>query len=71
MERAGIHPKRGHFTMTDAVIQVGHHDCMHLEQITRILTAGNAKTVNCTWYMVIRLPRITMYCLLNPYFFLC
>lgn len=39
-ERAGIHPKRGHFTMTDAVIQVGHHDCMHLEQITRILNGG-------------------------------
>lgn len=39
-ERAGIHPERGHFTMTDAVIQVGHHDCTHLEQITRILNGG-------------------------------
>ncbi len=37
-ERAGIHPERGHFTMTDAVMQVGLHDATHLEQITRILT---------------------------------
>ena len=36
-ERAGIHPERGHFTMTDAVIQVGHHDTVHLEQIGKIL----------------------------------
>lgn len=35
--RFGIHPERGHFTMTDAVIQVGHHDVNHLEQVTRIL----------------------------------
>jgi hypothetical protein len=35
--RAGIHPERGHFTMTDAVIQVGHHDTVHLEQIAKIL----------------------------------
>jgi hypothetical protein len=37
-ERAGIHPERGHFTMTDAVMQVGHHEANHIEQITRILT---------------------------------
>lgn len=37
-EAAGIHPERGFFTMTDAVIQVGHHDADHIEQITRILT---------------------------------
>ena len=37
---AGIHPERGHFTMTDAVMQVGTHDCTHLEQITRILNGG-------------------------------
>ncbi len=36
-ERAGIHPERGHFTMTDAVLQVGLHDTIHLEQITKIL----------------------------------
>jgi DinB superfamily len=36
-ERAGIHPERGHFSMTDAVIQVGHHDIDHIEQIARIL----------------------------------
>ncbi|MGB1285671.1 MAG: DinB family protein [Aggregatilineales bacterium] len=36
-ERAGIHPEKGHFTITDAAIQVGMHDVTHLEQITRIL----------------------------------
>lgn len=36
-EKAGIHPERGHFTMTDAVMQVGTHDANHIEQITRIL----------------------------------
>ena len=36
-ERTGIHPERGLFSMTDAVIQVGLHDIDHLEQITRIL----------------------------------
>jgi hypothetical protein len=33
----GVHPERGHFTMTDAVMQFGMHDVDHLEQITRIL----------------------------------
>ncbi|MCB0042775.1 MAG: DinB family protein [Caldilinea sp.] len=36
-QRAGIHPERGRFTMDDALIQVGQHDAIHLEQITRIL----------------------------------
>ncbi|KPV49725.1 hypothetical protein SE17_30975 [Kouleothrix aurantiaca] len=36
-ERAGVHPERGHFTLTDAAIQVGHHDVTHLEQIAKIL----------------------------------
>jgi uncharacterized damage-inducible protein DinB len=36
-ERAGIHPERGEFSMTDAVIQVCMHDIDHMEQITRLL----------------------------------
>jgi len=36
-ERAGIHPGRGHFTTTDAALQVGHHHTIHLEQIAKIL----------------------------------
>lgn len=35
--RAGVHPEYGHFTLTDAVMQVGMHDLNHMEQITRIL----------------------------------
>ena len=35
--KTGIHPERGAFSMTDAVIQVGHHDAQHLEQITLLL----------------------------------
>lgn len=35
--REGKHPERDRFTMTDAVMQVGLHDCDHIEQITRIL----------------------------------
>ena len=35
--RSGVHPEKGHFTMTDAVMQVGIHDVTHLEQMTRIL----------------------------------
>lgn len=37
-EKTGIHPERGPVTMLDALIQVGHHDANHIEQITRILT---------------------------------
>ena len=40
--RAGIHPERGPFSMTDAVMQVGMHDVTHLEQITRILFDNRA-----------------------------
>lgn len=36
-QRAGIHPERGHFTMLDAALQIGMHDVIHTEQITRIL----------------------------------
>lgn len=36
-ERTGVHPERDSFDMTDAVMQVGHHDAIHIEQITRIL----------------------------------
>jgi hypothetical protein len=39
-DRAGVHPERGHFTMTDAVIQVGAHDITHIEQITRLLNSA-------------------------------
>lgn len=36
-QRSGIHPERGRFTMDDALLQVGLHDMLHVEQITRIL----------------------------------
>lgn len=36
-ERSGVHPERGHFTMTDAVMQIGHHDIIHTEQLAKIL----------------------------------
>lgn len=35
--RAGVHPERGHFTLTDAIIQVGLHEVTHTEQLTRLL----------------------------------
>jgi hypothetical protein len=38
--RTGIHPARGYFTMTDAVMQVGLHDATHIEQIVRTLRAS-------------------------------
>lgn len=34
---SGIHPERGEFSMTDALIQVSHHDITHIEQISRLL----------------------------------
>jgi hypothetical protein len=40
--RSGIHPERGHFTMTDAVMQVGIHEVNHTEQITRIIREANS-----------------------------
>ena len=39
--RGGEHPERDSFTMTDALMQVALHDLDHLEQITRVLSAGN------------------------------
>jgi len=36
-ERSGVHPESGQFSLTDSVMQVGHHDVMHIEQIVRIL----------------------------------
>ena len=36
--RAGVHPERGHFTLTDAAMQIGLHDSLHIEQIGKILT---------------------------------
>ncbi|WP_110514277.1 DinB family protein [Herpetosiphon llansteffanensis] len=35
--KAGTHPERGYFSLTDAAMQVGIHDVIHLEQISRIL----------------------------------
>ena len=35
--RTGIHPERGPFSLTDALLQVVMHDTNHIEQITRIL----------------------------------
>lgn len=37
-DRAGVHPESGHFTMTNAVMQVGIHESVHIEQIAKILT---------------------------------
>lgn len=36
-ERAGVHPESGQFSLTDSVMQVGHHDVGHIEQLVRIL----------------------------------
>lgn len=39
-ERHGIHAEYGEFSLTRSLIQVGHHDANHIEQITRILAQG-------------------------------
>ena len=36
-ERAGTHPERGRFSLDDALMQVGRHDVLHLDQITRMV----------------------------------
>jgi hypothetical protein len=36
-QRSGVHPERGRFTLYDALLQVGQHDALHLEQLSRIL----------------------------------
>ena len=36
--RSGVHPEAGDWTILDSLIQVGHHDANHIEQITRILS---------------------------------
>lgn len=36
-ERPGIHPERGQFTVLDQAFQLGWHDNVHIEQLTRIL----------------------------------
>jgi hypothetical protein len=36
--RMGIHPENGDWSVTDALMQVGHHDVNHLEQMTRVLS---------------------------------
>lgn len=35
--RTGIHPESGEIELIDGLMQVGHHDADHLEQLTRIL----------------------------------
>lgn len=35
--RTGVHPESGEMELLDSLMQVGHHDADHLEQITRIL----------------------------------
>jgi len=35
--RTGVHPERGTFSLTDALVQVVMHDIDHTEQMTRIL----------------------------------
>ncbi len=35
--RPGIHPEAGDWTIFDSLLQVGHHDANHIEQMTRIM----------------------------------
>lgn len=41
-DRTALHPRDGLWTLTDSLMQIGHHDANHIEQITRILTQGKA-----------------------------
>lgn len=36
-ERVGLHPEVGPITLMDSMMQVGHHDADHLEQLTRVM----------------------------------
>jgi hypothetical protein len=41
--RTAIHANYGLQTLMDFVMQVGHHDIDHLEQMTRVLTSGDLR----------------------------
>ncbi len=42
-DRAGIHPDAGHFPLTKSMLQVGTHNALHIEQMTRVLRQKYSK----------------------------